>query len=311
MPGVAIDPQLQTVIDAMGGMPYIDLDTLPPGEAMRIARPEFPYPPAPANSEDHTLTGCDGHHLRLRLYYPATRGEQLSIVLYLHGGGFVAGSIEMDDRRCSRLAETAQCVVASLDYRLAPEHPFPAAIHDAGSAWSWLVDNAPQLGAATHRGAIYGSSAGGHIAVGALLQARDCGAPMPDFLLLANPALDPAMASHSYREFRDGPFMTAQRMSWYWRQYAGGRTPQDDPLWSPLTAEFGGLPPAHVMTAEYDVLRDEGEAFAARLRAAGIESTVERFPGMIHGFINVVPDHVQSVRAMDSSGEILRRAMGN
>jgi acetyl esterase len=310
MTQVTLDPSLQAVVDATRGMTSIDLDSLPRAEALGIARPQFPARPAPPHSEDRLITGCEGADLRLRLYFPENRTTRCPVVLYLHGGGFVGGSIEMDDTRCVRLASAAACIVASLDYRLAPESPFPAAIEDAFTAWRWIIANAPAFGGDEKRCAIYGSSSGGHIAVGAMLLARVRGAPMPQFQLLVNPALDPAMSCPSYREFSEGPFMTRARMAWYWQQYASGGEVESNPLWAPLAAVVAGLPPAHVITAELDVLRDEGEAYAAHLRAAGIDVTMERYPGMIHGFMTVLPDHDASLKALKSSAAALRQVFG-
>jgi len=305
MKGVVLDAQLQALMDALGDSPYVDLAALPLAQAIRMARPAIPAAPAPEGSEDHTLACDDGSRLRLRLYYPALPRQNLPVVLYLHGGGFVGGTLEMDDIRCARLAAQAQCIVASLEYRLAPEYPFPSAINDGYNAWAWLQQNMAGIGGDRERCGIYGSSAGGHIAVGVIGQARERGAAMPIVQLLANPALDPDMASASYREFHRGPFLTAARMAWYWRQYAGARY-ADDSLRQPLLGDPAGYPPTHVMTAQYDVLRDEGEAYARWLCKNGIRATTARYPGMIHGFITVLPDHPASVKAMGDSAAVLR-----
>lgn len=307
MTEITLEPAVAAVVDASRQMTDIDLDSLPLEEAMRIARPDFPSLPPPGGSEDRHIQGPDGTALRVRLYYPPERKPDSPLVLYLHGGGFVAGAIEMDDVRCARLAAQAACIVASLGYRLAPEHPFPAAIEDAHAAWQWLTASAADIGGDSRRSAIYGSSAGGHIAVGATLLARQRGTAMPALQLLVNPALDPSMASQSYVEFRDGPFMQRARMAWYWKQYAGAPGYKENPLWAPLAADLSGLPEAYVITAEYDVLRDEGEAYAERLRAAGVDAGAKRYGGMIHGFMTVLPDHETSLKAAQDSASTLLR----
>lgn len=307
--GIKPDAQVQALLDAVGDYPYIDLAAMPLEQALPIARPELPVPPPPPNSADWHLPGDDGAQLRIRLYHPDEPAgrEPRPLVLYLHGGGFVGGSIEMDDLRCARLADMAECIVASLAYRLAPENPFPAAIEDSYRAWRWLQDRAHEFGADPRRAAVYGSSAGGHLAVGLVRVTLQRGAVVPDFLLLANPALDPAMASASYAEFGDGPFMTAARMAWYWAQYRGAGEPGDGDIWSPMQSDtLSGFPPTHVMTAEYDVLRDEGEAFAGLLGSAGVPATSTRYAGMIHGFITVLPDHSTSKAAMEDSAAVVR-----
>ncbi len=302
---ITLDSHFNAVVEAMGDSPHADLGAMTLSDAMRIARPAFPISAPPPHTEDRNIPGIDGSELRLRIYYPETCSGTLPVVLYLHGGGFVGGSIEMDDIRCSRLAALVPCIVVSLDYRLAPENPFPNAIEDTHIAWSWLLENATDIGGDNKRTAIYGSSAGGHIAVAAMLLARERGMVLPQFQLLANPALDPDMSSQSYSDFENGPFMTKVRMAWYWRQYSPHQTIDNHWIWAPMKANLAGLPPTHVMTAEYDVLRDEGEAFVEHLNSAGVKATTERYKGMIHGFITILPDHPSSLLAMNASAKIL------
>jgi acetyl esterase len=309
---VALDPMAQAVLDLLGDQPYIDLDRLPPDEALRIARPPAgAASPRPPNAEDRIIAGGSGQPLRVRLYFPDNSGRnKLPVLLHFHGGGFVSGSVELDDRRCARLASDVGCVVVSVEYRLAPEHPFPAALEDGFAAWTWITSDAGEFGGDASRCAISGSSAGGHIAVGVALMARRRGATLPVLQLLAYPVLDPKMSGGSYEEFACGPFLTRSRMSWYWRQYRGAPSDEDSDCWNVPGADLGGLPPAHIITAEYDVLRDEAEAFAARLRSVGIDATIERHGGMIHGFITMLPSHEASEAAMQSSAQALKGAFG-
>jgi acetyl esterase len=304
---IVLDPMIRAVVDAVGDDFAIDLEAMPLDEALRRARPPGNPNPKPPNSADLTIAGSDGAKIRIRLYYPNTRTANLPVLLHLHGGGFVAGTIEQDDARCASLANEVNCIVASVDYRLAPEHIFPAAIEDAFSAWNWVTNEAATFGGDSRRCAISGSSAGGHIAVGAALLARARGVTMPLIQLLAYPVIDPRLNTVSYHDFAGGPFMTKIRMSWYWKQYAGNAALGGE-LWNPLTAPAAGLPPAYIITAEYDVLRDEGEAYGAHLRAAGIEATAERFAHMIHGFLSMVPSHEASKTALRNSAAALRNA---
>jgi acetyl esterase len=305
---IEFDPEIARVVEAMGQSPHLDLDALPIGEALSFARQPVNAKPPP-NSQVRQIRVGSGRDLRIRLYYPGHSRSNLPIVMHLHGGGFVAGSIEMDDARCSTLAREAGCIVASVDYPLAPEHPFPEPIEDAFSAWLWLAASAAEIGGDPHRLAISGSSAGGHLAIGVCLLARDRSAQMPLLQVLTYPVVDPSLSSQSYETFADGPFLTQARMAWFWKQYTGPNQPEGQ-LWSPLTASLAGLPPAHVFTAEYDVLRDEGEAYAARLREAGVAVAVHRHDRMIHGFLTVVPDHRESVVALRESASALRKAFG-
>jgi acetyl esterase len=302
---VALDPEVAAVLETAGNMPYLDLDALPVGEALKMVRPPVATAPPP-NSKDIFISAHDGADIRVRLYFPKERTAHLPVLLYAHGGGFVGGTIEQDDWRCAWLAEQAHCIVASLDYRLAPEHPFPIGIEDGFSAWTWITTEAESFGGDKNRCAISGSSAGGHIAIGATLLARARRATMPLLQQLTYPVVDPGLDTGSYRNFAEGPFMTKARMAWYWKQYASAAARLHGDLWAPLSAEAAGLPRAHVITAEYDVLRDEGEAYAAHLREAGIAATVERHPRMIHGFITIVPKHKESVAALESSAAHLR-----
>jgi acetyl esterase len=234
-----------------------------------------------AHSSEHDLGGG----LRVRAYVP--RGDDRhSLVIYFHGGGWVSGDLEMHDGVCRRLANRAQCVVVNVDYRLAPEHPFPAAIDDAFRAVVWSYEHAADL-LVTGRGlAVVGSSSGGNLAAAVALRARDEGRPPITLQVLLYPALDASMSSPSFRELHRGYLLEADQMAWFWRQYLGdGPTPPHE--WaSPLQASsLIGLPRAVIVTAELDPLRDEGESYAERLRESGVEVSLERYEGQIHGFI--------------------------
>ena len=303
---VSLDSEIARIVEAMGEAPNLDLDALPLDEALRLVR-QWPEVPAPPNSEDRQVDVGAGRQVRVRLYFPEKDRSGLPVLMHLHGGGFVSGFIEMDDGRCARLARDADCIVASVEYPLAPEHPFPEPIEDSFAVWRWITTSAAEFGGDPRRVAISGSSAGGHLAVGVTRLARDRDAQAPLLQLLTYPVIDPGLTTASYAAFAHGPFLTHARMAWFWKQYMGAGRPEG-PLWSPLSADLRGLPPAHVIAAEYDVLRDEGEAYAARLRDAGVSATATRYKGMIHGFLTVAAGHRESGAALDESARRLRAA---
>jgi acetyl esterase len=195
-----------------------------------------------------------------------------------------SGTLDTYDPLCRALAAAVPAVVVSVDYRLAPEHRYPAAVEDAYAATMWASRNAAGLGGSQDQLAVAGDSAGGNLAAVVALGARDRGGPPIAFQLLVYPVMDAAADTASRREYAEGFYLTAAGMRWYWDHYLGGADGAA-PDASPLRAAFlGGLPPATVITAEHDVLRDEGEAYAARLGEAGVAATVRRYPGVVHGF---------------------------
>ena len=233
---------------------------------------------------DRHIPGPDGD-LPVRIYRPAGTSEPLPTVVYFFGGGWTLGSIDTSDEICRDLANSAPCQVITVGYRLAPEHPFPAAVHDCYAAISWIADNAVELGADRGRLAVAGDSAGGNLAAVVALLARDRGGPGLAAQVLVYPNTDYRGDTESMRDNDDEALFNRRSVAWYWSQYL--TTPEDglDPLVSPLLAEdLSALPPALVITAEYDPLRDEGERYAERLRAAGVPVVATRYPGMVHGF---------------------------
>jgi acetyl esterase len=209
----------------------------------------------------------------------------LPVLVFFHGGGWVVGNVESHDTMCRHLANRAGCAVVSVDYRLAPEHKFPAAVDDCFTATAWVAGNAAALGIDPGRLAVGGDSAGGNLAAVVSLMARDKGAPRISYQLLIYPAMDAAMRHDSINRFAEGYVLTRATMRWFYEQYL--RAAHDAADWraSPLLAtDLGDLPPAFVLTAGYDPLSDEGDAYAERLAAAGVPVTHRRFPGQVHGF---------------------------
>jgi acetyl esterase len=235
--------------------------------------------------------------------------EPPGIVAYLHGGGWVMGTLESYDTPLRALANASGAIVAAVDYRLAPEHRFPAAVEDSYAATMWASRNAAELRGAQHRLAVAGDSAGGNLAAVVALGARDRGGPAIGFQLLVYPITDHGMDTASYREHADGYYLTAAGMRWYWDHYLGGAdggAPDASPL---RAAFFGDLPPALVITAEHDVLRDEGEAYVARLQAAGVPAEVSRYPGMVHGFFRWRAVTPAADAAMQEAAAAVRAAL--
>jgi acetyl esterase len=235
------------------------------------------------------IEGADGP-LRARHYRPlhASAAEKPPLLVFFHGGGFVIGDLDTHDEPCRMLCRHAQIQVLSVDYRLAPEHPFPAGVRDARAAFTWAVAHAHELGAEADHVAVGGDSAGGNLsAVTAQLAARD-GGPSPALQLLIYPTVDLTGArTTSGRLFAEGFYLTENDRQWCTRHYLSGTEGAADPRASPALGDLSGLAPAIVITAGFDPLRDEGEVYSETLRKAGTRVVLDRAPGLIHGFINM------------------------
>jgi acetyl esterase len=243
-----------------------------------------PDPMPIAETRDLAIPGPGGP-IPARLYRSAKTGT-LPVLVFFHGGGWVVGNIESHDTVCRHIANRADCAVVSVDYRMGPEHKFPAAVDDCFAAAAWVPNNHAELGIDPGRLAVGGDSAGGNLAAVVSLLARDRGGPRIACQVLIYPATDAAMRHDSIVRFAEGYVLTRSTMRWFYEQYL--RTPDDGADWrvSPLlAADLSGLPPAFVLTAGYDPLRDEGDAYAARLAAAGVKVTHRPFAGQVHGFV--------------------------
>jgi acetyl esterase/lipase len=222
----------------------------------------------------------------VRIYNPSP-GETLPMVIYVHGGGWVMGSLDVVDRPCRELANAAPCIVASLGYRLSPETKFPGPVEDCYAATRWLVENSEELGADRHQIGIAGDSAGGNLAAAVTLMARDRGGPHLSFQLLIYPVTAPEHDTphESYTINGEGYMVTRKDMHWFWNHYIDSVEECRDPYAFPLLADdFSGLPPGLVITAEFDPLRDEGAAYAEHLQRAGVDIERKAYSGAIHGF---------------------------
>jgi acetyl esterase len=248
----------------------------------------------------------------VRIHRPlgAPAGQALGGVLYLHGGGWVAGDLDTHDRVCRGLANRSGAAVIAVGYRLAPEHPFPAALEDGLAALAWTRAHAGAIGVDPGRLAVAGDSAGGNLATVIARRDRDAGGTPPLILqVLVYPITDGAMDTPSYTANAEGYHLTRAGMGWYWGHYLAGADPLH-PDASPLrAADLGGLPPALVLTAEYDPLRDEGEAYADRLRAAGVPVDCRRRAGMVHGFLRWAGAVDDASATLDEIGAAIREAL--
>ena len=305
-----LDPVVKVMLDQAAAQEVPAMVDVAPEAAREMYRAVSAMSGVPApveNVEDRSIPGPGGE-IPVRIYTPAST-EPLPALVHFHGGGWVIGDIETHDSICRTLANTAQCVVVSVDYRLAPEHKFPAAVDDAYAATTWVADHAEEIGVDKRRIAVGGDSAGGNLAAVVALIARGKSTPRLAYQLLVYPVMDYDFETPSYIENAEGYFLTRDTMKWFWAHYIRNEADGLDPRASPLRADdLVGLPPALVITAEFDPLRDEGEAYAARLRDDGVPVTVTRYDGMIHGFWQMAALLQQSRDALQQAAEGLRAA---
>jgi acetyl esterase len=263
-------------------------------------------PPDVARVEDRRIPGPAGD-IPVRIYTPKASGP-LPLVAYYHGGGWVIGTLDTHDAACRHLAKQAGAIVVSVDYRLAPEHKFPAAAEDCYAATCWISSHAAALGGDPKRLVVAGDSAGGNLAAVVSLMARDRGTPAIAWQLLVYPVTDSSTDTRSYRENADGYLLTKDAMVWFWDHYLREPGEGADPYAAPLRASsLAHLPPAMVITAEYDPLRDEGEAYARRLREAGVAVKLKRYDGIIHGFFILTGVFDEAHQAIAEAAEEIRQ----
>ena len=302
MTAMPVDPQIQQVIDALAASDFGPVHAQSPAAAraqyvrMIEARGIAPAPVGAA--EDRSIPGPGGD-LPVRIYRPDLDAPTLPALVYFHGGGHVIGNLDTHDAVARNLCNGAGCIVVSVDYRLAPEHKFPAAAEDAFAAVVWCAAHGAEIGIDPRRIAVGGDSAGGNLAAVAALMARDAGGPAIRLQVLVYPVTDYACDTESYRTYSDSyGMLDARSMRWFRDHYLRDEADRLDWRAAPLRAgDLAGLPPALVLTAQCDVLHDEGEAYARRLRAAGVEVDHRDIPGMIHGFFAMAPVVDGAVRA--------------
>jgi acetyl esterase len=286
-----VHPLAQALLDDFSKLAPLETLSVEQGRqnAYELARMLPPGEPV-GDVADRLIPGSTGS-IPIRAYWPKSAGNPanrradalLPIVVYFHGGGWVLGDLDTVDGFCRVLTNASGCIVISVNYRHAPEHKFPAAAEDAYAATSWISQNARSLGGDGHRLAVCGSSAGGNLAAVTSLMARDRGGPPIAMQVLAVPVTNHAFETASYRANGVGYGLTTASMRWFWNHYLASDADGAHRYASPLRApDLKGLPPAFVLTAEFDPLRDEGEAYAEKLRSAGVPVLYKCYAGMIH-----------------------------
>jgi acetyl esterase len=306
-----LDPQAQKVVDTIAALNLKPITDSTPAEARESMRTRTaalgPVEEVPAVA-DHRVP-VEGGEITVRLYAPAGVGPH-PVLVYYHGGGWVIGDLYTHDGLCRSIVNAAGCAVASVDYRLAPEFKFPVAVEDSYAALRWVAANGPRLGLDSARLAVGGDSAGGNLAAVMALLARDRRGPRILLQVLVYPVTNYDFGPASYTENATGYVLTTEDMRWFWRHYLSREEQGREVTASPFRAKsVADLPPALVMTAGCDPLRDEGDAYAARLRDAGVAVTLSQYPGMFHGFLRMTRILDQARAALDEIASALRKAL--
>ena len=305
-----LDPQARFVLDQLDELGDPPLETQEPAEAraLRASRPR-PAGPDVAAVEDLSVPGPDGA-IPIRVFTPAGRGP-FPVLVWFHAGGWVLGNIEMSDATCRHLTHEAGCVVVSVEYRLAPEAKFPAAPEDCYAATRWVAESGDRIDVDATRIAVGGDSAGGNLAAVVAQMCRDRGGPSLAHQLLVYPVVERNLETPSYRENKEGYLLSMAMMEWFWGHYLRDQSEADEPYVAPIKAkDLSGLPAAHVITAQFDPLRDEGESYAQRLMEAGVPTRCERYDGMIHGFFGMAAVVDKAKTAIAEASKELRKAFG-
>lgn len=307
-----VDPQVQAYLDRVATLNMSPLSGLTPEAARRqvvesLALFEDEEGEVVARVENRTIPGPAGE-IPVRVYKPEGSGP-FPLLVFFHGGGWVVCDLDTHDGACRSLVNGAGCVVVSVDYRLAPEHKFPAAPEDCYAATKWVADHAAEIGGDPSRLAVGGDSAGGNLAAVVSQMARDRGGPGLVLQLLIFPVTDFAAQNASKRENNEGYDLSVEDMDWFNNHYLNSQEDSLNPLASPMLAkDLSGLPPALIITAEYDILRDEGEDYGRRLQEAGVPTTISRYEGMIHGFFGMPKTFDKATLAMNEATQALRAA---
>ena len=304
-------PEYQAMLAQLAeadGPAIVDLTPAEAREAYRLMRPVNPEI-AVGSVAERAVPGPAGG-IPVRIYTPEGRGP-FPVYVNFHGGGWVIGDLDTADAVCRDICRSTRCVVVSVDYRLAPEHPYPAAVDDAFAATRWAADNMSALGG-NGRLAVGGDSAGGNLAAVICRRARDQGGPPIHFQLLLYPVTDADLDRPSYRENGTGYLLERDTMRWFWDHYCPDPARRLEPDASPIrAADLSNLPPALVVTAEFDPLRDEGEAYAAALEAAGVPARSVRYDGLVHDFFATAQIFPCSRGGFEYACEALQQALND
>jgi acetyl esterase len=307
-----LDEDMKQVLDLMApqGTPDFTSFTVEQLRANMGALMVAQGDPEPVGRVENRSFPGPGGDVPIRIYTPAGAGPH-PVLVYFHGGGWVLCNLDTHDGTCRSLCNQAGCVVVSVDYRLAPEHKFPAGLEDCYAATRWVAERAATLGVDSARIAIGGDSAGGNLTACVALVARDRGGPGLVHQLLVYPVTDATFETPSYQQNAQGYFLTRDAMEWFWNHYLQGDADATDGYAAPLRArDLAGLPPATVITAEFDPLRDEGEAYGRRLREAGVPTRIERYDGLIHGFFGMTAMVAKAKGAVAMAAAELRTSFG-
>jgi acetyl esterase len=309
---MALDPQAQALLDQMqeAGVPPFEQMTV--GEARQAAYAFIDLQGAPEDvaSVGHRFVPGPVCDLPVRIYTPEGEGPFPALV-YFHGSGWVILNIEVADIAARALTNRTGCVVVAVNYQKAPEHKFPVPFDDAYAATTWVAEHASELGIDPGRIGVAGDSAGGNLAAAVCLKARDEHGPSLAYQLLIYPVTDYGWDKPSYLENAEGYLLQRETMRWFWGHYLASEAEGDNPLVSPLRApDLSGLPPALIVTAEFDPLRDDGELYGQRLREAGVPVKISRYDGMIHGFFYMAGVLDQTKNLYDEIGTEVRAALG-
>ncbi|MCW8382472.1 alpha/beta hydrolase [Streptomyces justiciae] len=310
----AYDPQITPWLEMLPNGPFADFRELRTiaEAAVRAGLPSY-EPDIPISTRDVTVPGPDdAPDVMVRVYTPAERDELLPGLLYIHGGGFIMGSVEQFDAQATRIAAEVGTVVVSVEYRLAPENPYPAGLEDCYAALTWTAKSATELGIDPDRLGIAGESAGGGLAAAVTLLARDRGGPALCFQYLGVPELDDRLQTPSMRDYDEVPLWNshASRISWDCYLGEGRRGTADvSPYAAPARAQdLTGLPPAFVTASQYDPFRDEDVDYAQRLAHADVPTELTLYPGVLHG--GVIPESATGERVVTDTLAALRRGLG-
>jgi acetyl esterase len=310
---VPLDPQVKVLLERMGAAGAPAMETLPPAEA-RLMYQQFTQlgrVEEVARVDDRVAPGPEGD-VPVRVYTPvaAVGLDPAGVLVWFHGGGWVVGSVNTADATCRALANRSGAVVVSVEYRLSPEHKAPAALEDCLTALTWTVENGELLGVTSAKLAVGGDSAGGNLAALLCQRVRDEFGPQIDFQLLVYPVTDLTLGHPSMADNGEGYLLTKAGMAWFVGHHLSQEHDPKDPLVSPLYVDrCDGLPPALVITAEFDPLRDEGEAYARRLEEAGVPVQAVRFDGMVHGFFEMSGVLDAAAAALDLAGAAVKQAL--
>ena len=309
-----LDPQTATVLEDLAGPGAVPVSDLSPADARVaiekfVAKWDLDPPPAVGSVEDFAIPGGDeGVEIPARLYRPSGKVGPLPIMVFVHAGGYVFGSIDTHDGFCRLMCSGAECLVLSFDYRLSPEHKFPAAHEDSYAALCWAAENAGSIGADPARIAVGGDSSGGTMAIAICAMAADRGGPKPVHLMLWYPGTAGGPPTESMKRLSEGYFLDSGLMKWSMGHYLNGPEDMADPRVAPLKmADFSILPPTYLMTAGYDPRHDDNRLFVEALHDAGVEAEFHSIPNTIHGFMFMLGGIGLAVEAATEGAAYLKR----